>query len=580
VTPLDYVVLLGTMLGIALYGIWKTRGRRNLQEYVKGGRKTPWFVIGLSVMATQASATTFLSTPGQGYASGLGFVQNYFGAPFALIIIAAFFLPIYRKLNVYTAYEYLGQRFDKKTRLLGAGLFLLQRGIGAGITLYAPAIVLSTVMGWRLDVTIVASGLLVIAYTVAGGSEAVNVTQKYQLAVIFAGMATAMGVLVAKLPAGLTVTDAMTVAGGFGKLDAVNFSPSLQPRYTFWSGTIGGLFLALCYFGTDQSQVQRYIGGTGEGALREGRLGLMFNAVCKIPMQFLILMLGVLLFTFYQFERPPVYFQEVAWRANVARGGPVAEQLQSLETQYNAAHAAGRAAVDEWLRARHAGDAAGEATARDAARAANASAGALRAKARDTLVAADPSAKANENDYVFITFILHHLPHGVIGLLVATFFAAAFSSKAGELNALGATSTVDVYRYLLNPGATDAHYVFASKCFTVFWGLVAIAFSLFAHMTENLIQATNIVGSIFYGVMVGLFLVGFFIRWVRGTAVFLASVVGQLLVFALYAVLPISYLWFNLIGCVLCVGLALMFQAILSVVEDAPAAVAVEARES
>src|SRR5271155_4994165 len=315
-SALDFTVLIGSMLGIAAYGIWRTRGRRDLNAYLRGDGQTAWFAIGLSVMATQASAITFLSTPGQGYLGGLGFLQIYFGMPLALIIIAAVFLPMYRRLNVYTAYEFLGHRFDSKTRLLGAALFLLQRGLAAGITIYAPAIILSTMLGWRLDLTIVLSGLLVIIYTVTGGSEAVTLTQKYQLAVIFGGMVTAFVVLLMRLPANLSLTDALTVAGGFQKLHAVDFSLDVKRRYTFWSGLLGGLFLSLSYFGTDQSQVQRYISGA---SLRESRLGLMFNAVFKIPMQFFILLLGCLIFVFYQFERPPVLFNQAAWKIQLQR---------------------------------------------------------------------------------------------------------------------------------------------------------------------------------------------------------------------------------------------------------------------
>ena len=348
---LDYVVLLGTMLGIALYGMWRTRGRHNLDSYLRGSGDSRWFVVGLSVMATQASAITFLSTPGQGFASGLGFIQNYFGMPIALIIIAAVFLPIYRRLNVITAYEYLGQRFDTKARLLGAAIFLLQRGLGAGITIYAPAIVLSTVFGWRLDLTIICSGLVVIAYTVSGGSDAVNLTQKYQIGVIFAGMVAAFVVLLHKLPAGLGLTDALTLAGGLHKLQAVNFSTDPRERYTLWSGVLGGTFLMLAYFGTDQSQVQRYISGA---SLRESRLGLMFNAVFKIPMQFFILSLGVLLFLFYQFEKPPVYFNEVEWKHQAEHGD--AGRLQAIETDFAAAHDRERQQLETWLDARRSGD--------------------------------------------------------------------------------------------------------------------------------------------------------------------------------------------------------------------------------
>jgi solute:Na+ symporter, SSS family len=561
VNALDYVILLATLAGIAAYGTWRTRGRRDLRTYLQGSGRTPWIVIGLSVMATQASAITFLSTPGQGYGDGLGFVQNYFGAPFALILIAAVFLPIYRRLKVYTAYEYLGQRFDGKTRLLGAALFLLQRGLGAGITIYAPAIVLSTVMGWRLDLTIVCSGLLVIAYTVTGGSEAVNLTQKYQIGVIFAGMAAAFFILLSRLPAGLTFPDALAVAGGFHKLNAVDFSLSLRPRYTFWSGLLGGFFLALSYFGTDQSQVQRYLSGS---SLRESRLGLMFNAVCKIPMQAFILLLGVLIFVFYQFERPPVFFNRTAWREQAAQGDGA--RLRAVEADFAAAHAAERRELETWLAARHAHDAAAEASAHAAVLQAQARSEAVREAAKQALRDGRPGTAANDSDYVFITFILDHLPHGIIGLLVASFFAAAFSSKAAELNALGSTTTVDFYRHLVRRQAADAHYVAASKWFTALWGLVAIGFALGANLAENLIQAVNIIGSIFYGVVLGLFLSAFFLRRVGGTAVFWAALAAQTLIFVLWfdrASLGISSLWYNVIGCAACMLFSLLLQAML-----------------
>jgi Na+/proline symporter len=570
VNALDYAILVAALFGIAAYGTWRTRGRRDLRTYLQGSGSTPWIVIGLSVMATQASAITFLSTPGQGYEDGLGFVQNYFGAPFALILIAAVFLPIYRRLRVYTAYEYLGQRFDGKTRLLGAALFLLQRGLGAGITIYAPAIVLSTVMGWRLDLTIIASGLLVIAYTVAGGSEAVNLTQKYQIGVIFAGMAAAFFVLLARLPAGLTFSDALTVAGGFHRLTGVDFSLDLHRRYTFWSGLLGGLFLALSYFGTDQSQVQRYLSGS---SLRESRLGLMFNAVCKIPMQAFILLLGVLIFVFYQFETPPVYFNRAAWQYQAAHGADSA--LHRVEADFTAAHAAERRALESWMAARHRGDVPAEASARAAVLATGERTAAVRTEAKQALRAADPHAATNDSDYVFITFILDHLPHGIIGLLVAAFFAAAFSSKAAELNALGSTTTVDFYRHLVRREAPDAHYVLVSKLCTAGWGLVAIGFALGANLAENLIQAVNIIGSIFYGVVLGLFLCAFFLRRVGGTAVFWSALAAQALIFVLWFgrdTFGISYLWYNVIGCAACMLFSLGLQAVIDAGRAGPKA--------
>ena len=564
-SPLDFVVLIGSMVGIAIYGMWRTRGHRDLSVYLKGDPNVRWVAIGISVMATQASAITFISTPGQGFQDGLGFVQNYFGMPLALIIIAAVFLPMYRRLNVYTAYEFLGHRFDTKTRLLGAALFLLQRGLAAGITIYAPAIILSTMLGWRLDLTIVLSGMLVVIYTVAGGSEAVTLTQKYQLAVIFGGMLTAFIVLLMRLPSGFSLTDALTVAGGFKKLQAVDFSVDVNRRYTFWSGLLGGLFLSLSYFGTDQSQVQRYISGA---SLRESRLGLMFNAVFKIPMQFFILLLGVLVFVFYQFERPPVFFNEAAWHSGIQHDP--GNQLHSLEQRFAANHAEKERLIHTWLDAKHAGDHKAEAEAHALAQAALDRSEALRAEAKTALLAVNPRATANDADYVFITFVLDHLPHGIIGLLVAAFFAAALSSKAAELNALGSTTTVDFYRHMIKREATDAHYVAASKWFTLLWGLVAIGFALFANLAENLIQAVNIVGSIFYGVVLALFLVAFFVRWVNGTAIFWAALAAQTLVFVLYFSLNISYLWYNFIGCALCVLLSLLIQAILSSMNPPP----------
>ncbi len=558
VNTLDYFVLIGVMVGIAVYGMWRTRARGDLHTYLKGEGNTHWLTIGLSVMATQASAITFLSTPGQGYESGIGFVQNYFGAPIALIIIAAVFLPIYRRLKVYTAYEYLGKRFDSKTRLLGAALFLVQRGLGAGITIYAPAIVLSTVMGWRLDYTIISSGLLVVAYTVSGGSAAVNLTQKYQIGVIFIGMFAALIVLLMKLPAGLGFTDALAVAGGYHKLEAVDFSLNPDRRYTIWTGLLGGMFLALSYFGTDQSQVQRYLTGT---SLRESRLGLMFNAVFKIPMQLFILLLGALVFVFYQFERPPIFFNQSAWHYAATHGS--GEQLRQLETDFNSAHAEKQKHVQAWLTARHSGDTAAVETERAAALAANARTEAARVATKTVLKAADSKAVVNDSDYVFITFILSYLPHGLVGLLVAVIFAATFSSKSGELNALASTTVVDFYRHVIKTDATDRHYVIATKCFTAAWGFVAIGFALFAQLAENLIQATNIIGSIFYGVVLGMFLVAFFLKKIGGTAVFWAAVISQSLVFVFYFTLSISYLWYNVIGCALCMVISAIIQMLL-----------------
>jgi solute:Na+ symporter, SSS family len=546
VNALDWIVLLGTILGIAGYGMWSTRSRQSTKTYLRGAGDTRWFVIGLSVMATQASAVTFLSTPGQGFQDGLRFVQIYFGMPIALIIIAVFFLPIYRRLNVITAYEYLGQRFDMKTRLLGAAVFLLQRALGAGLTIYAPAIVLSKVLGWPLGATIICSGLVVIIYTTSGGSEAVNQTQKYQIGVIFAGMIAAMILLLVKLPAGLKVSDALTIAGGMNRLDGVDFSFSPGQRYTFWSGVLAATFHMLAYFGTDQSQVQRYLSGA---SLRESRLGLMFNAVFKIPMQFFILSIGVLLFIFYQFDRPPVYFDQVGWHA--ASEGQ-SESRRALEDRFAAAHAEREKELEAWMNARHAHDAAAESVARQSAVEAQGRVEKIRTEAA---LAVDPTGKRKDTDYVFITFILNQFPHGVIGLLIASFFAAALSAKAAELNALGSATTVDFYRYLIRPEAPDAHYLRASRWFTVFWGAVSIGFAFCLTLAENLVQAVNILGALFYPVMLSLFIVGFFFRRIGGNAVFIGGLCAQALVLTLFFTVPdkrLSYLWYNPIGCAVC----------------------------
>jgi solute:Na+ symporter, SSS family len=552
-SPLDYVVLFGTMIGIAVYGVWRARGRKNLPAYFRSAHTLGWGTIGLSVMATQASAITFLSMPGQAYESGLGFVQNYFGLPIALIIVAAVFLPIYRRLNVYTAYEYLGHRFDSRTRLLGAGLFLLQRGLAAGITIYAPAIIVSTVLGWRLDATIVLTGTFVIVYTAAGGNEAVSVTQKWQMAVIFAGMAAAFAVLLAKLPHGLGLADTLAVAGSFGKLKAVDFSVDFTKRYTLWSGVLGGLFLSLSYFGTDQSQVQRYLSGA---TLRESRLGLMFNAVLKIPMQFFILLLGALVFVFYQFEVPPVFFNRATWEAHASSGAGAG--LRAIEAKFDSSHVEQGARIHDWLAARHGGN---PGPAKAAMLAAHEHTEALRAEAREALAAADPHVQKSDADYVFVTFVMEQMPHGIIGLLVALVFAAAVSSLSSELAALGETTAIDLYRHVVRTNASDLHYVRVSRALTAFWGLIAIGFALFAHLVENLIQAINILGSIFYGVMLGLFLVAFFLRRIGGTAVFWGAIAAQALVFGLYFSLNIGYLWYNFIGCAACVLFSLFLQA-------------------
>ena len=554
-SPLDYAVLFSTLLAIALYGWWKTRSDHDLAHYLQGDSSIRWGTIGLSVMATQASAVTFLSTPGQAYESGMGFLQNYFGLPFALIVVCAVFIPIYHRLKVVTAYEYLGQRFDQKTRLLGAFLFLLQRGLAAGITIYAPAIILSALLGWNVRLTILLAGLFVVLYTTTGGTTAVSHTQKWQMAVILAGMAVAFGMIIHYLPADFSFLHAVTVAGKMGKLEAVDFSIDFEKRYTFWSGLLGGFFLALSYFGTDQSQVQRYLAG---GSLAAGRFGLLFNAVLKLPMQFFILFTGVMVFIFFQFEKPPLFFNQPAYQR--AAQGEQGGKLAALQTRYDEAFAQKLTAVRGLTTAL---DSKSEPAIEAATRAVlepQREIEGIRAEVKETLHAADPKAQTSDADYVFISFVLNYLPHGVIGLLIAVIFCAAMSSSASELNALGSTTVVDFYRPLLHPNASDRHYLFVSKLLTAAWGGVAISFALFANLLENLIQAINILGSIFYGSILGIFLVAFFLRFVRGSAVFVAALISQALVLILFYTTKIGYLWYNVLGCVVVLLLAALFE--------------------
>jgi solute:Na+ symporter, SSS family len=554
VNRLDYLVLIATILAIPLYGLWRTRGSASLGQYLKGDSSIRWATIGLSVLATQAGPITFLSMPGQAYESGIGFIQNYFGQPLALIVVCAVFVPIYQRLKVYTAYQYLGQRFDRKTQLLGAFLFLIQRGIAAGITIYAPAIILSALLGWRLNLTIWLAGGLVIVYTVIGGTKIVSITQRYQMIVILVGMAIAFAVAVYRLSPDLSFENTLSIAGKMGKLEAVNFSVDPHKRYTFWSGLIGGFFLALSYFGADQSQVQRYIAG---GSLKESRLGLLFNAAVKVPMQFFILLLGAIVFMFYQFEKPPVYFNQPAYQRAMESG--YAPQLTDLQTRSDEVFVQKRTAIRAVSTA--------SSSERDAAmnglRKLDAEAHALRDQTKAVLVQAGVDPKSKESDYVFITFILQQMPHGVVGLLIAVILCATMSAMAATLNALGSTTAIDFYRPLIRPNASDHHYVVAAQALTAAWGLIAIGVASFASLVENLLEAGNILGSIFYGSILGLFLTAFFIRRVTGSAVFFAALIAQMLVFVLFATTNIGYLWYNFIGCAAVLILASILQQTL-----------------
>ncbi|MEM0999332.1 MAG: sodium:solute symporter [Bacteroidota bacterium] len=558
-SPIDWLVLGGTLAFIVLYGAWKTRRSRNIKGYLLGDNSATWATIGLSVMATQASAITFISTPGQAFESGMGFVQNYFGLPIALIIVSAVFIPIYYRLKVYTAYEYLESRFGLENRLLAAFLFLLQRGLAAGITIYAPAIILSTALGWNLSLTILLVGLLVVFYTVSGGTRAVSLTQKWQMSIILIGMFIAFALIIRGLPENVSLGDAVSVSGMMDKLEVVNFSFDPSERYTFWSGILGGLFLALSYFGTDQSQVQRYLGGK---SVYESRMGLMFNALLKIPMQFFILFTGVMVFVFFQFQEHPVLFNTTAMERVYETN--YADEMRQLEARHRQAHADKKQAIDEVIVQLHADNE----TALDAAvaelKVRDTVALGIRQEAKD-LLNRSIEDKTKDYDYVFLTFILNYMPVGLVGLLLAVILSAAMSSTAGELNALAATTTVDFYKRLIKKDGSERHYLMASRLLTLGWGAIAITFALFAHLVENLIEAVNILGSIFYGTILGIFLVAFFLKKVRGRPTFIAALIAQGTIFFLFAFLAkeVAYLWYNLIGCGLVLILAWLIDLVL-----------------
>jgi Na+/proline symporter len=554
VSGLDWLVLVGTLGFIVVYGVWKTRGATDIDTYFRGDNTLRWPTIGLSIMATQASAITFLSTPGQAYEDGMRFVQFYFGLPLAMIVISAVFVPIYYRLGVATAYEYLEHRFDSRVRYLGAVLFLVQRGLSAGITIYAPAIILSTILGWPLNLTNLAIGAVVIVYTVAGGTRTVSQTQRQQMIVMLAGLFVAAVVIVLRLPEGVSLPAAIKLAGALDRMNVVSFELDPQSRYTFWSGLAGGFFLALSYFGTDQSQVQRYLSGR---SVAESRLGLLFNAIFKVPMQFVILFIGVLVFVFHLFTQPPIFFNAPALE-RLERSAHAGE-LRALQGRYDESFATQRRAAAAYVAALRDGNAE---AAKSELRNAAASTAALRAEAKQLVARALPDAETKDADYVFIGFVLDYVPRGLVGLLVAVILCAAMSSTASELAALGATSTIDLYKRLFGARAPARRDLLVSKLFTVFWGLVAVSFAAFAALLDNLIQAVNIFGSIFYGTVLGLFVVAFFVRRVTATPVLLAALVAQAAVFALFFASDLGFLWYNVVGCGVVVALSLALEMV------------------
>ncbi len=557
---LDWIVLSGTLLFIVVYGVWKTRGSTSVEDYVGGGKNTKWWTIGLSVMATQASAITFLSTPGQAFHSGMGFVQFYFGLPLAMIVICLVFIPIYHKLKVYTAYEFLENRFDLKTRSLAAVLFLIQRGLGAGITIFAPSIILSAILGWDLLTLNVIIGILVIIYTVSGGTKAVSVTQKQQMFVIMSGMFIAFFFILHFLPDDITFGKALKVAGASGKLNILDFEFNLQNRYNFWNGVTGGFFLMLAYFGTDQSQVQRYLSGK---SVRESQLGLIFNGILKIPMQFFILLVGVMVFVFYQYNEAPLNFNPSATKSVMA--SEYASDYETLQAAQRDLEADKRIAQNKFSAALDLKEYTAVEEAKIHIQQINVKDSINRAAAKAMIQKADGTAETNDKDYVFIHFILNNLPKGLIGLLLAVILSAAMSSTASELNALGTISALDLYKRNRVGTFNEKHYVLASKGFTLLWGVIAILIACVANLFDNLIQLVNIIGSIFYGNVLGIFLLAFFFKFVKGNAVFFAALLTQAIVLVLYynyifVEELLSYLLLNFIGAALVMAIAFIFE--------------------
>ncbi len=552
-TPLDWVVLFATLGVFVAYGLWRGRGTHDLKGYLLANRELRGITVLLSVMATQASAITFLSTPGQGFADGLRFVQFYFGLPLAMVVLCLTMVPAYHRMKVFTAYEYLEHRFDRRTRLLTAALFLVQRGLAVGLTIYAPALVLSVLLDWELPWTCALLGALAVAYTAWGGSKAVGHAHALQFLVIMGAMGLAFALILRALPQGVGIGDATALAGRLGRLNPIQTRFDLDDRYNLWSGLIGGFFLQLSYFGTDQSQVGRYLGGH---SVRASRLALLANGLLKVPMQLGILFLGAMLAVFYLFAPAPLFFNPVV-SARIA-SGPYATEWRSLEARHRATDATAAEAARAVVAARKARDGGAENAAAGALADTRRAATALRGETEALIRRAAPGTQTSDTNYVFLWFVLHVLPAGVVGLLLAAIFAASMNSTSSELNALASTSLVDVVRHFRR-GGVGGHEVRWSRWLTVGWTAFAVAFAEYASRLGSLIEAVNILGSLFYGTILGIFLTAFYLRRVGARAVFAGAIAGEACVLACFHYTHISFLWYNLVGCavVMLVGLAL-----------------------
>ncbi len=549
-STLDWVVLLVTLSSIILYGVWKSRHLHGAASYLLADKNMPWYIVLIGIMATQASAITFISAPGQAYTDGMRFVQYYFGLPIAMIVISVTFIPIFRKLNVYTAYEYLESRFDRKTRLLTSILFLISRGLSTGISIYAPSIILSSIMGWNIYMTNAIMGGLLLVYTYSGGAKAVAHTQKLQFLIILSSMAIAGFLVVQQLPDGLTMSDALYVAGKSGKLNVITTDFSWDDKYNIWSGIIGGFFLALSYFGTDQSQVGRYISGKN---LKQSRMGLLMNGMVKIPMQFSILLIGALLFAFYSFQSAPIYFNQQAYSV-LAEKEP--QTVQQIETEYQKLHTQYQQQAKAIAHNRTDNNVLVEDFKQTQSQI-----GLLRDSVRRSINRAAPTSDNGDTNYIFLYFVKHNLPKGLVGLLFAIIFLASWGSISAALNSLTSSSLMDIHLLNNKQELSEQRQVTLGRWHTLFWGIFSIAVAMFATQMGSLIEAVNVLGSLFYGTILGIFLVAFYLKRVRGTSIFYAAIIAEVLVCSIYAMNIVSFLWLNLIGAALVILIALMIPS-------------------
>ena len=570
---IDWAVLTITLCSIVGYGVYKSRGAQSMQAYLLGNQSLPWYTVCLSVMATQASAITFLSAPGLAYTSGMSFVQFYFGLPLAMIVLCITFVPIFHRLKVYTAYEYLEQRFDLKTRALTAFLFLIQRGLSTGITIYAPSIILSTILNIDTTYTTLFIGSLVVFYTVYGGTKAVSYTQLLQMSIIFCGLFAAGIMVVHLLPGNVGFEKAISIAGKMGRTNAIDFNFDWKNPYTVWSGIIGGFFLQLSYFGTDQSQVGRYLTGA---SVSQSRLGLLMNGLVKIPMQFLILLIGVLVFTFYQYNKAPLFFN--SYELNKLENSAYGPELKKIKSDYDQAFASKKQEVEKLDKVLDSKDQSQINQQRIAVKKADEETKAIRKNLTDLMIKNDPKAKTNgatnDNNYIFLSFVTQYLPKGLIGLLIAIIFLASMGSTASALNSLASTSVVDIYKRLINKEADDKQYVKASRWATLIWGVVCIIMALFTSKIGNLLEAVNILGSFIYGTILGVFIVAFYLKKINGKSVFYGAITAEIIVCICGYFEVVAYLWLNVIGCLLVVAFAFAFQNLIpkKAVEQFPTA--------